>query len=93
MKKLLVVGLTSLTLFGGAFGYRAVKACADWRDDYNRYIFIHTLRTGPMLETEELFSKRPAGCDKPTLTEADKERFRTDGVNPEEFLAGLRAAR
>lgn len=93
MKKLLVVGLMSLSLFAGLFGYQAVKACADWQDDYNRYTFIHMMRIGPMLETEELFSDRPSGCDEPTLTEADEERFRTDGVDPEEFLAELRASR
>ena len=93
MKKLLLAFAASLALFAGAFGYRTIHTCADWRNDYNRYTFIHTMRTGPMLETEELFSERPAGCEKPTLTEADKERFRSDGVDPEEFLAKLRASR
>jgi hypothetical protein len=98
MKKVVSTVTAFVLLAGGLFTYRMIDACNDWQDRYKRFLYSELIKNSPMIYTPEMIDgvigEPPAGCDRPSrvLSEDDAERFRREGVGPNEFAPAIRRA-
>lgn len=85
-------------LASGALAYRSVDACRGWQERYKRFLYSEMMKNSPVTYSpemiEEVVGERPGGCDRPSrvLSKADVERYRQEGVGPNEFVEERRAA-
>jgi len=62
------------------------------RSNRKRFLYSEIVKISPVIHTpdmiEELIGDRPAGCDRPsaTLSKVDLERYRREGVGPNEYV-------
>ena len=89
--------LASLLLVASFLVYRANDGCADWQEHYKRFLYSEIIKNSPFIltpeEIEEVIGERPAGCDRSqSLSEEDLDRYRREGVGPNEYLVEQRAA-
>ena len=97
MKRLLIGVLASLALAAGLLVYRSASTCSDWQELYKRFTYAEMMKNAPVIHTpemiEQIIGERPPRCDRPgALTDEDIERFRDEGVGPNEFAGRSRKA-
>lgn len=91
MKRVLLVLAALFLVTSGVVAYRTFE-CADWQERYKRFLYSEIVKISPVIHTpdtiEQLIGDRPAGCDRPseTLSKEDLERYRREGVGPNEFV-------
>jgi hypothetical protein len=82
----------------GAFALRATVSCSRWQDRYKRFIYAEWIKISPFVygprRIEAVVGSRPLGCAPPGgLTHEDVDRYRSEGVGPNEFTEEILARR
>jgi len=96
MKRVALALAAVLLVMGGVVAYLTIDACGDWRERYKRFLYAEMMKISPVIYTpdmiEQIIGERPVGCDRPaaTLSKNDLERYRREGVGPNEFAEEMR---
>lgn len=89
---------TVLFIASGVLVFRVVGGCANWQQQYRRFLYAEMMKNSPHIYTPEMIEKvigePPEGCDRPGpgFSRETLDAFRREGVGPNEFSEEIQAA-